>query len=126
MEEVDVRIKRSWYPSMKSPACPGRRRGGIARPGAQCAMCPAFMWFPRSRSIPRSVSKRPLRSSKATGPIFKDHAEKVRAAFEEAMKREGLSFDFHMIDARTPLIADDVIAFGRSADLLLASATNPE
>src|SRR5260221_4054382 len=58
--------------------------------------------------------------------FFKDHGEKVRLAFEEAMKREDLSYDFHMIDARTPLIADDVIAFGRSADFILVSATNPE
>jgi nucleotide-binding universal stress UspA family protein len=58
--------------------------------------------------------------------FFKDHAEKVRTTFEEAMKHEDLSFDFHMIDARTPLIADDVIAFGRSADFILVSATNPE
>lgn len=57
---------------------------------------------------------------------FKDNAGKVRGGFEEAMKREGVSFDFHMIDARTPLIADDVIAFGRSADAILVSATNPD
>lgn len=58
--------------------------------------------------------------------FFKENAEKMRSAFEEAMKREGLSFDFHLIDARTPLIADEVIAFGRSADLIVVSATNPE
>lgn len=57
---------------------------------------------------------------------FKDNAPKVRAAFEEAMQREGLTFDVHVIDARTPLIADDVIAFGRSSNLILVSATNPE
>ncbi len=57
---------------------------------------------------------------------FKDNAAKVRGLFEEAMKREGVSFDFHMIDARTPLIADDVIAFGRSTDAIIVSATNPD
>jgi nucleotide-binding universal stress UspA family protein len=57
---------------------------------------------------------------------FKDHVQKVRSTFEEAMKKEGVSFDFHMIDARTPLIADDVIAFGRSTDAIIVSATNPD
>ena len=57
---------------------------------------------------------------------FKDNAAKVRAAFEEAMKREGVSFDFHQIDARTPLIADDTIVIGRSADVIMVSATNPD
>jgi nucleotide-binding universal stress UspA family protein len=57
---------------------------------------------------------------------FKDHAANVRAGFEEAMRREGLNFDVHVIDARTPLIADDVVAYGRTADLVLCSATNPE
>ena len=57
---------------------------------------------------------------------FKDNAAKVRGSFEEAMKHEGISFDFHMIDARTPLIADDVITFGRSTDVIIVSATNPD
>lgn len=57
---------------------------------------------------------------------FKENASKVREAFEETMKREGLSFDIQTVDAKTPLIADDVIIHGRSADLILVSATNPE
>ena len=58
--------------------------------------------------------------------FFKDNAERVKTAFESAMKKEGLTFDFHLIDARTPIIADDVIANGRSADLVVVSATNPD
>ncbi|MBI2720083.1 MAG: universal stress protein [Rhizobiales bacterium] len=58
--------------------------------------------------------------------FFKDNAAKVREAFEVAMKRDGLNSDFHAIDARTPLIADEVIASGRSADAILVSATNPD
>jgi nucleotide-binding universal stress UspA family protein len=58
--------------------------------------------------------------------FFKDNAEKVRSAFEAAMRAEGLTFDFHLVDARTPIIADDVIAKGRSSDLVLVSATNPD
>jgi nucleotide-binding universal stress UspA family protein len=57
---------------------------------------------------------------------FKDNAAKVRGSFEAAMKGEGLSFDFHQIDARTPLIADDTIAYGRSADVIVVSATDPD
>lgn len=58
--------------------------------------------------------------------FFKDNAEKVRGAFESAMTREGLSFDFQMVDARTPIIADDVIVKARSCDLVVVSATNPD
>jgi nucleotide-binding universal stress UspA family protein len=58
--------------------------------------------------------------------FFKDNAARVRQSFEEAMSREGLSHDFHLVDARTPVIADEVIAQGRSSDLIVVSATNPE
>ncbi|MBC8037712.1 MAG: universal stress protein [Rhizobiales bacterium] len=58
--------------------------------------------------------------------FFKDNAAKVRAEFEAAMQREGVSFDFQQADARTPLIADDTIARGRGADAILVSATNPD
>jgi len=57
---------------------------------------------------------------------FKDNVARVKQAFEEAMQREGLSHDFHQIDARTPVIADEVVAAGRVADLVILSATNPE
>lgn len=58
--------------------------------------------------------------------FFKDNAVRVKQAFEEAMGREGLSHDFHQIDARTPVIAEEVVAAGRSADLIVVSATNPD
>lgn len=58
--------------------------------------------------------------------FFKDNAAKVRASFEQAMQRDGLAFDFHQIDARTPVIADDVVAHGRCSDLIIVSTTNPE
>lgn len=57
---------------------------------------------------------------------FKENAARVRAAFEEAMKREGLTFDFHQVDSRTPIIADEVVAVGRCADLVIVSTTNPD
>lgn len=58
--------------------------------------------------------------------FFKDNAEKVKAAFEQAMTGEGLSHDFHQEEARTPIIADEMIEQGRSADLVVLSATNPD
>src|SRR6476619_4317347 len=57
---------------------------------------------------------------------FKENAARVKQVFEEAMRREALSHDFHQIDARTPVIADEVVAAGRVADLVILSATNPE
>lgn len=57
---------------------------------------------------------------------FKDNAQRVKASFEEAMRAEGLPHDFHLVDARSPVIADEVTATGRSADLVLVSATNPD
>ena len=58
--------------------------------------------------------------------FFKDHGARVKQAFEAAMQREGLPHDFHMVDARTPVIAEEVVAAGRVADLVVVSATNPE
>jgi nucleotide-binding universal stress UspA family protein len=58
--------------------------------------------------------------------FFKDHTQRVKQTFEDAMRREGLPHDLHLLDARTPVIADEVIAIGRSADLVVVSATNPD
>lgn len=58
--------------------------------------------------------------------FFKDNGQRVKQGFEDAMAREGVAHDFHLIDARTPVIADEVIAAGRSADIIILSATNPE
>ena len=58
--------------------------------------------------------------------FFKDNAARVKQVFEDTLTREGLPHDFHQIDARTPVIADEVIATGRSADLVIVSATNPD
>jgi len=58
--------------------------------------------------------------------FFKDNGARVKQAFEAAMQAESLSHDFHQVDARTPVIADEVITSGRVADLVVVSATNPE
>ena len=57
---------------------------------------------------------------------FKDAAAQVRAAFEAAMNAEAVPFSFHGVESQTPLIADDTVAQGRSADVLVVSATNPD
>jgi nucleotide-binding universal stress UspA family protein len=57
---------------------------------------------------------------------FKDNSARVKQSFEDAMAREALPYDFHLIDARTPVIADEVIAQGRSSDIIILSATNPD
>lgn len=58
--------------------------------------------------------------------FFKENSQRVKQAFEEAMRRENLSHDFRLIDAKTPVIADEVVAAGRSADIIIVSATNPD
>jgi nucleotide-binding universal stress UspA family protein len=57
---------------------------------------------------------------------FKDNAARVKSGFEEAMTREGLSHDFQQVDAHTPVIADEIVAKARSADIVIVSATNPD
>jgi nucleotide-binding universal stress UspA family protein len=57
---------------------------------------------------------------------FKDHSEEVRASFSAAMSKEGISFDAAVVEAQSPLIADELVARGRSADLIIISATNPD
>lgn len=58
--------------------------------------------------------------------FFKDNAARVKQAFEDAMRREGLAHDFHLLDAKTPVIAEEVLAVGRCADVIVVSATNPD
>lgn len=58
--------------------------------------------------------------------FFKDNAQRVRQAFEQAMSGEDLRHDFRQTDARSPVIADEVITTGRTADLVVVSATNPD
>lgn len=58
--------------------------------------------------------------------FFKDNAQRVRETFETVMKREGLTHDFHLLDARTPVIAEEVIAVGRAVDLIVVSVTDPD
>jgi nucleotide-binding universal stress UspA family protein len=68
-------------------------------------------------------------SAYAAGPGFyegnrkyyHDKLPKVRLEFEAAMKKEGLSFDFHEVDSDFPQIVHDVIEQSRSVDLVVVS-----
>jgi nucleotide-binding universal stress UspA family protein len=51
---------------------------------------------------------------------FQSQAEATRKAFEEAMRREGVSFGFVHTDSASTILADDVVEATRSADLVLA------
>ncbi len=48
----------------------------------------------------------------------------VQSQFEGAMKKDGVSFDFHVVDSDLPMIVNEVTKQGRNADLIVASATD--
>ena len=56
---------------------------------------------------------------------FQTNKDSVRSAFEQAMTRQGVTFDFIAVEGRSPLIADEVLNHGRSCDLILMHATDP-
>jgi nucleotide-binding universal stress UspA family protein len=56
---------------------------------------------------------------------FQNNKEAVREAFERAMNLDGSAFDFIAVEGRSPLIADEVLNQGRSCDLIVMSATDP-
>lgn len=57
---------------------------------------------------------------------FKDNAKQVQDAFEKAMKAEGLSCDFQMVNGATANVSDEVIAHGHACDVIVLSAANVE
>jgi nucleotide-binding universal stress UspA family protein len=57
--------------------------------------------------------------------FFKNNQAKVTSAFEAAMKQAKLDEEFISIEGRSPLISDEIISHGKSADIILASATDP-
>lgn len=56
--------------------------------------------------------------------FYEKHRDDVQKSFESAMKREGLNFDFELIDSSIPEISMEVIKNSRDADLLVISATS--
>jgi nucleotide-binding universal stress UspA family protein len=55
---------------------------------------------------------------------FQNNLSKVKTAFEKAMKQDGLSFGFQEVDSALPQISSEVVNAGRTADLIVVSATN--
>ena len=57
--------------------------------------------------------------------FFKNNLAKVKSAFEMTMAQSKLEQEFISIEGRSPLISDEIIAHGKSADIIIASATDP-
>ena len=57
--------------------------------------------------------------------FFKNNLIKVKSAFEGTMKQAQLEHKFVSIEGRSPLISDEIIGHGKSADIIIASATDP-
>ena len=57
--------------------------------------------------------------------FFKNNLAKVKGAFESAMKQAQLDHKFVSIEGRSPLISDEIIGHGKSADIIIASSTDP-
>lgn len=55
---------------------------------------------------------------------YQEKLAKVKADFEAGMKKDGLSFDFHEVDATAPQIGPDVAKEARAVDLIIVSATD--
>jgi len=57
--------------------------------------------------------------------FFKNNLAKVKSTFEASLQKAGLQGEFIAIEGRSPLISDEIISHGKSADLIIASATDP-
>ena len=57
--------------------------------------------------------------------FFKNNLAKVKSAFETALQKAKLEGEFVSIEGRSPLISDEIISHGKSADVVVVSATDP-
>lgn len=57
---------------------------------------------------------------------FRTRAERVRAAFDEAMQRSGCQAEWQLVESPSPLIADPVVERALESDLIIASQTDRE
>lgn len=55
--------------------------------------------------------------------FFQKNLDKVRESFEQAMKADGLSFGFDIVEGRASQISQDVVEAARSADLVVMVPT---
>ena len=56
--------------------------------------------------------------------FFEEREEKMRAAFEDASKRDGINYEWRKVEADTSNITDMVILHGMQADVIVASQFN--
>lgn len=59
-----------------------------------------------------------------TQAFFHEHQQKVMDSFNAAMAREGLTYDFHLVESKLPVISDEVVSRARATDLVIISATD--
>ncbi len=57
--------------------------------------------------------------------FFKNNLAKVKNAFETSLQKAKLQGEFVSIEGRSPLISDEIISHGKSADIIIVSATDP-
>jgi nucleotide-binding universal stress UspA family protein len=60
----------------------------------------------------------------ANRKFYETQLEKVRSAFEDAMKDDGLTFDFRLVDSERPSVASEQLAQSHAADLVITSAVD--
>jgi nucleotide-binding universal stress UspA family protein len=58
--------------------------------------------------------------------FFRDKAAGVKARFDEAVRRSGVSGEWRLIEATTPVIADAVNEHGRASDLIVVSQVDED
>lgn len=57
--------------------------------------------------------------------FFKNNLAKVKSAFDASLQKAKLDGEFVSVEGRSPLISDEIISHGKSADIIIASATDP-
>jgi nucleotide-binding universal stress UspA family protein len=64
--------------------------------------------------------------SDANRKHFQEQQKAVQEAFEDAMKDDGLAFDFRLVDSPIASVATEQIAQSHAADLIITSAVDPK
>jgi nucleotide-binding universal stress UspA family protein len=59
-----------------------------------------------------------------TQAFFREHQQKVADSFTGTMSREGLTFDFRLVESKLPVISDEVVNQARAVDLVIIAATD--
>jgi nucleotide-binding universal stress UspA family protein len=62
--------------------------------------------------------------SEARRKDCQDQLDKVRSTFADAMKDDGLTFDFRLVDSQLASVASEQIAHSRAADMIITTAVD--